>query len=178
MLFLNMSEMICEIAINTILKLNWKKGEKYFVILNQIHFWMTLQKISIFLTNPTLKNFFCGNFLAISHFLLLPHFFLLKYKTKNENKTSWCRLHLHLNCVPTAKVQVYCWTKCQCIITSVLYYGDPGGSRSGTCFRVSRLLVCSRHPAAPACTGGNREWEGVFKVHSAGHPLKCGELKV
>ena len=47
-----------------------------------------------------------------------------------------------------------------------------------TCCGFSRLLVCPRHPAAPACTWGNREWEGVcggvFKVHSAGHPLKCG----
>ena len=52
-------------------------------------------------------------------------------------------------------------------------YEKGEGSGSG-----SNLLVRSRHPAAHACTWGNREWEGVcggvFKVHSAGHPLKRG----
>ena len=51
----------------------------------------------------------------------------------------------------------------------VSYYGDPGDSRSG--------LVCSRRPVAPACNWDYREWESVFKVHSAGHTLKRGGTK-
>ena len=81
-------------------------------------------------------------------------------------------------CVPTAKVQLYCWTKCQCIITSVLYYGDPGGSRSGTCSKVPRLLVRSRHLAAPACTWGNKGLGVCIKSIPRVTPLNAGELKV
>ena len=35
--------------------------------------------------------------------------------------------------------------------------------------RFPRLLVCSRHPVAPACTWDYREWGSTAGVHSTGH---------
>ena len=48
--------------------------------------------------------------------------------------------------------------------------------------KVSQIIDLLQSPSRTCMYLENREWEsvcgGVFKVHSAGHPLKCGELKV
>ena len=48
----------------------------------------------------------------------------------------------------------------------------------GTCTQVSQIIGLLQAPGRTFMYLGDREWGSLFEVHSAGHPLKPGKLKV